>query len=333
MASTMEKMLECIAGLYGIDVKWEEKVTKGFLSENHILADNKTGKKYFLKRYRFDTKDKIQQIHIAKFYFAEKAVPVIIPIADKDGKTFFVFEEAYFALFPYINGHHIESKNLTIENINSLAQTLGAIHKAGMNAHTGITEVFAGWNKEKLLIRNTELISSIEHKTDKNAFDIHALEDLKLRRSIIESNTQAFEDFELPANCLIHGDYHIGNVFFDNFGHVSHVFDFEKTIYAPRTFELFRSTVFIFFGTSISTDDVHKARLYIQAYRAIMPTSSEELKKGFRLFFLRFVHGFWVQNEHYLKGNTRVDQFLIQDYERTLYFSEHLDDLIHLLID
>jgi Ser/Thr protein kinase RdoA (MazF antagonist) len=130
---------------------------------------------------------------------------------------------------------------------------------------------------------------------------------------------------------LIHGDYHGGNVFFDEQGRVSHVFDLEKSLFAPRMFELFRSAVFLFFGNSFDEENIHKARLYIQAYTAVYPASKGELHKGLTLFYLRFVHGLWVQTEHYLKGNNRVDQFLAQDYERIKYLSENLQELSNKL--
>ena len=74
-----------------------------------------------------------------------------------------------------------------------------------------------------------------------------ALEDIKIRKFLVESNSINFEDLELKNDHLIQGDYHTGNLFFDNYNHVSSVFDFEKARYAPRVFELVRSLIHIFF--------------------------------------------------------------------------------------
>lgn len=329
----MDEVLEKINELYGLKLELLEKVTRGFLSENHVLIDKLIGKKYFLKRYRFDNKEKIEQIHIAKKYFFEKGIPVIMPFVSNKEETFFNYKEVYFSLFPFIEARHVERSELSDEAIISLGQMLAKIHLAGKDAPVLIQERFGGWNKDKLLERIAELKSVIGNIESIDEFDAQALLDIELRESIIISNTTTFEDLDLQSDHLIHGDYHGGNVFFDEQAHVSHVFDFEKSLFAPRMFELFRSTVFIFFGDTFSEESISKARLYIKAYTEVYPASKEELHKGITLFYLRFVHGLWVQTEHYLKGNTRVDQFLSQDYERIKYLSENLNSLADKLIN
>ncbi len=328
----MGEILGEINELYDLKLEFLEKVTKGFLSENHVLIDTVTSKKYFLKRYRFDNKEKVEQIHIAKKYFFEKGIPVIMPLNTKEETTFFHCNESYFALFPFIEAKHFERNELSDKAIVSLGEMLAKIHLAGNDALVPIQERFAGWNKNKLLERIAELRSVIIKTESLDEFDIQALRDIDLRESIITSNKTTFEDLDLPSDHLIHGDYHGGNVFFDDEDRISHVFDLEKSLFAPRMFELFRSTVFIFFGDTFSEQSIDKARLYIQAYVSVYPASKEELRKGLTLFYLRFVHGLWVQTEHYLKANTRVDQFLSQDYERIKYLSENLDSLADKLI-
>lgn len=329
----MDKLLATIKDHYGLDLQVVEKVTRGFLSENHILATRNGETKYFLKRYRFDTEEKIAEIHIAKKYFTEKGIPIILPIPQHNNTTYVNVDGAYFAIFPYVDGRHIDRDDLSPTAIISLGETLGAIHLAGKDAAIPITGKFEGWNKEKLLARNTELQTIIRTKSELGAFDENALKDLELRRNIIENNTKTFEDFYLLSDHLIHGDYHGDNVFFDTADHVSFVFDLEKSIYAPRTFELFRSMTFLFCKNEFSDIGIANARLYVQSYLRIYLASREELRAGLQVFFLRFVHGFWVQNEHYLKGNTRVDQFLVQDYHRVQYLATHLDELEKALFD
>jgi hypothetical protein len=47
----MDEILGKINELYDLKLELLEKVKKGFLSENHVLIDTETNKKYFLKRY------------------------------------------------------------------------------------------------------------------------------------------------------------------------------------------------------------------------------------------------------------------------------------------
>lgn len=122
----MENLISKINHLYGLQLHSSEKVTKGFLSENHILLSDNN--KYFLKKYRFDRQERIEEIHSAKKYFADGGIPVILPITNTEGNTFFLFENGYFALFPFVSGIQLERGTLTDTAIISLGKMLGKIH-------------------------------------------------------------------------------------------------------------------------------------------------------------------------------------------------------------
>ena len=326
----MQEIILKINKLYNIQIHSTDKVEKGFLSENYILTD--ISKKYFLKRYRFNIEEKIIEIHTAKQYFADGGIPVILPILNNEQKTYFYFEGGYFALFPFIDGSHIERDSLTETATISLGEMLGKIHLRGKESTLPRKDVFTGWDKEKLIARADQLIAIINEKEELNEFDRNALEGVNFRKKLIESNTAVFEDLGIPSNCLIHGDYHDTNIFFDDSGNVEYVFDFEKVTYAPRVFELVRSMIFMFFDGTMEKQKIALARLYIESYSKIYPISKEELQAGFKLFYLRQLHGFWVETEHYINKNYRVDHFLSSGYKSAKYLSENLDELVEKLL-
>jgi len=321
----MEELLSKINELYGIQVDSTEKVEKGFLSENYILIDR--SKKYFLKKYRFSKKEKIEEIHSVKKYFASGGIPVILPLINKEQSTFFTLENKYFALFPFIEGRQLEIGSLTDTAMMSLGEMLGKIHLLGKEAKLPITEEFKGWDKTKTLKKYNDITFVIKEQKELSDFDKLALQDLDFRRSLIESNKVNYEDLDLKNDHLIHGDYHTDNVFFNEDDHVSFVFDFEKYTRAPRVFELMRSLVLILFNENFGTEKFSKAKLYLNSYLNVYPMSKEILQKGLTLYYLTQLHGSWVQEEHYLKKNYRVDQFLSINHERIKYLSENLEDL------
>ena len=117
----MENLISEINSLYSLQLHSPEKVNKGFLSENHIFqGDNK----YFLKRYRFDKQDRIEEIHSAKRYFADGGIPVILPITNTKGNTLFFFENGYFALFPFVSDIQLERGYLTDTAVISFGEML-----------------------------------------------------------------------------------------------------------------------------------------------------------------------------------------------------------------
>jgi homoserine kinase type II len=330
----MEDLLKKINALYEVQVYSPEKVAKGFLSENHVLTDRSNkANKYFLKKYRFDNKEKIEEIHAAKKYFAQGGIPVILPILNNENATYFFFEEGYFALFPFIDGRHIDRDNLTETAAISLGETLAKIHLLGKESTLPMKDYFKGWNKEKFIAKADELAALIHEKSELDEFDTNALKSIEMRKSLIEANTFTFEDLHIPSDCLIHGDYHDANIFFDTEDNVEYVFDFEKVQYAPRVYELIRSLMYMFFDSAFSMQHLELGKLYIESYSTMYPISKEELRAGLKLFYLRQVHGFWVEGEHYINHNYRVDQFLISGYNSVKYLTEHFDELEKALFD
>jgi len=325
----MEEILIKINHLYGINVSSSEKVTRGFLSDNYFLSDGKT--KFFLKKYRFDNSNRIVEVHASKKYFAEGGIPVILPMSLLDGKTFFEYDGAYYALFPFVEGKHIERGELTEAAIISLGKMLGRIHLLGKESKLVSDDRFKIENKEKIFKKIEDILTKISEVSSPSDFDKVALENVQMKKKLLLGNTMTFESLGLNCDHLIHGDYLDHNVFFDENDGVKWVFDLEKTNYSPRTYELFRSMVYGLLSADVTEVDLKNARKYIDAYSSVYPISKDEIKRGLQLYFVKTVHGFWVESEHYLKGNTRVDHFLFDDHKRIKYLSENLDLLVDVL--
>ena len=325
----MESLLKKVNELYGLNVVSFEKVTKGCLSENHVLIGDKN--KFFLKKYRFDNKDKIKEIHAAKKYFFDGRIPVIMPIVNSEKNAFFIFDNAYYSLFPFINDKQLERGELTNTAIISLGETLGKIHLLGRDATLIIKEPFRVWDKEKSLEKIESIEAVINEKNNLTSFDFLAVKILGLKRKLISENSLKYEDIGLSADHLIHGDYLDHNVFFDMSDQVSHVFDFEKANYSPRMYELFRSLMYIFPNNEFN-DNLDKAKLYLNSYLNVYPATRSELQKGLKLYYLKNIHSVWIESEHFLKNNSRVDQFLGLDLQRIEYQSNFFSELEKYLL-
>ncbi len=325
----MKEILAKINKLYGINVSSSEKVAKGFLSDNYFLSDGM--RKFFLKKYRFNNSNRIVEIHASKKYFADSGIPVILPISLLDGNTFFEDDGAYYALFPFIEGRHIEINEITETSIVSLGRMLGKIHLLGKESKLVVEDRFKIESEEKTFKKIEDILIKISEVSIPSEFDKIAFENVQLKKALLLKNTLTFDSLGLGCDHLIHGDFCYHNVFFDDNDKVKWVFDFEKTNYSPRTYELFKSMVYSFLSTDITEVNLIDARKYIDAYSSIYPISKDEIKSGLQLYFIKSIHSFWVESEHYLKGNVRVDHFLFNDNNRIKYLSDNLDVLISVL--
>lgn len=320
----MDTLLKHTSNLYGLNLQYHEKVKKGSLSENHILIDGDT--RYFLKQYAPDAKEKVEEIQSVKRYFSDGNIPVILPITNKEGSTYFSFEDGCYALFPFVLDKQLSGKELTETAIVSLGEMLGKIHLLGRDAKLPVSGKFKPWNKEKSLAKIELVINEIQKKTNFDDFDESALKSLNLKKQLVQENTVVYEDLNLSSDHLIHGDYTDHNVFFGGNDKISWVFDFEKTSYSPRTHELFKCMMYSFLCDDLSEENISRAKLYLDSYRKTYPISEDELTRGLKLYYLKSIHGLWSESEHYLNDNHRVDKFLGTDFPRIDNLSEHFEE-------
>ncbi|MDE1919096.1 MAG: phosphotransferase [Patescibacteria group bacterium] len=295
-----------------------ERVAKGVLSENYVIMSGRD--KFFLKKYRFDNEQKIKEIHLAKQYFADGDIPVILPLRTRTQDTFFLHDTNYYALFPFVAGRHLEREALTSQAISSMGKMLARIHLRGRDSTLAIENTFNPWNKEIFLAKAAAVLEKIPQGAAASDFDMLALRSVRLKMELATQNTTTFDSLRLSNDHLLHGDYLDHNVFFDAQDNVEYVFDFEKTQYGPRSYELFRSVMYSLLSSGTTNGDIRRAELYLRAYLESYPMPDDEIERGLRAYYLKSIHSIWIEHEHYVLGNTRPDVFLKADLERISFF-------------
>lgn len=101
---------------FSCPVRMVEKVTQGVLSYNVILESG--GKKYFLKQYTIP-ECRIVGAHQAKYFFVSGGIPIVLPLSDVVGRTYFSYEGVYYALFPCVVGKRFERLHISEQALHS----------------------------------------------------------------------------------------------------------------------------------------------------------------------------------------------------------------------
>jgi len=320
-----------IQKLYGFasQVLIVKKVTDGYLSENHIIMTGRT--KYFLKKYRFSERERIEEIHRAKAFFSEKGIPVILPISAQEG-PFFEWKGHFYTLFPFVEGNKYRRLELTAKALEETALLLARIHTFGKTAPSEIVkERLVTWNKKDFLLRASNLLVLIDGKETRSDFDIMAKRLLQEKIILAENLSTRYEDFQLGPEHLVHGDFHEQNIFFDNTDHVLAIFDWEKANFMPREIELARVLEFFCFYGNYKEENFTKAGVFLKAYQSVYPISKKILANGIRVWNLNQIHSLWVLEEHYLQNNTKVDDFLNSQINFLEYHKVYDEDYIKYL--
>lgn len=308
-----------------------QEVATGVLSTNWFVGTT-TGR-YFLKQYRFPLRERVAEIHASKHHFAQSGIPVILPLAQPSGDTICTHEGRHYALFPRIAAIEKHRDNLSDTTIVSMGRLLGKFHRTGKGNPVVIEhDLFREWSEEQVakIATYRAQIAKIENPTP---FDTLALQDLETKQRLIAQNQTPYASLGMQHDHLLHGDFLEHNLFFNEQDEVSHVFDFEKTQYGPRSFELLRTLFLSILNGKYDAAAIHKGRLFLSAYQTEYPISHEELRAGLEVFFLKSIHNTWIQKECYTLNNRRPEHFLAIEMERITYLAEHRDALFAALAE
>ena len=317
----MESLKQALSKLFGLSDISLVKLDAGFLSDNYEVTAG--AQKFFLKGYRYESVEKIAEIHKVKNIFAGKGIPVIMPIATKTGETFFSVNGKNFALFPFVSGIHYNRGVIPPNAIKVVADLLAKMHRIGKECGFATKEVMSEKDTATVMLEARHLLEIIVNIKNKSAFDKLALASVEMKLRLMEEYNNSKRDRPTEPPILIHGDFHDQNVFFGEDGEIKYVFDFEKAMMAPRWFELWQSADYMFINGDFSKKRVGDAITYLKEYNLKNSISEKELLAGLDAYYRRLIHGFWAEKEHYLKGNTRTDRFL--ENKSTRYLSENME--------
>lgn len=148
---------------------------------------------------------------------------------------------------------------------------------------------------------------------------------------LVAENNLRYEELNLQNEHIIHGDYHGQNIFYDENEEVKYVFDLEKTGVSPRALEIARSLDFMCFSNNYEKESFEDADAFLSSYNEIYPIDKRELSCGIKAFYIRKARSLWIEREHYINGNRRVDCFLKGELSMLKYYSQNLNEFINKL--
>lgn len=312
----------------GEEVKFFGVVEGGFLSENYVLKNKK--EKFFLKKYRPSLDlNRIREVHKVKKFFYQNKIPVIFPYKTRSGRTFFVWERNYYAIFPFVEGRQINMIKARKLEIKSLAELMAQIHILTKSKFAQlINPRIFDWDKNEFLREAEKILKIIESKNNKDKSDKVAIKLINQKIKLAEKNKAQYTDFCFERSHILHGDFHERNIFFNKDKKVIGIFDWEKANFGPRVFEIVRALEIIFFNYGYSKKIFYQVGIFLKKYNNLYPIRKEELRNGLLAWYLNQVHSLWVLNEIYIKYNDRVKPLLDKHRMFINYQSKNLDKFI-----
>ena len=312
-----------------------EVVTTGYLSTNWIIHTPKNI--FFLKKYRskFSSKE-ILAIHEVVRLFEAEGIPTINPLPTCNEQTVLEYNNSLYSLFPYISGKSIQRDQLETAHLAALGTMLALVHEKGaLLPNPRDLAIFNGWNRTLFLEHVNEIKKIQSAKPELDEFDRAVHEAIEYKLSHIFGDLRLPEDFFFSEYIVMHGDFHESNVFFDDNYQISHVFDWEKTAYGPRAFELVRSLYLICITADhISAEQAFvRAKIFFDAYQKRLPITEEEFRTAVEFYYVDQFYSIWIERQHYQEKISVADNLLKESVSRIQFLEQYREEFVRRMFN
>ena len=293
------------------------EVAPGGVLNQNLFARTALGA-YFLKGYRYADPEPIRREHALIQFVVEAGLPALAPLATAAGETFLRVGGRWWSVFQRLDSAQLVPEALTPAHARELGRTLGRIHSALAGFPEGGVSRFpprSQWDTARVHAEMAEYEALVRRRPALDPFDQHTLSSFGYRRTLLDGAVPPAESFSgLPAH-LLHGDFHLGNLFWSPEGAVEAVIDWELARVGPPAWELIRA-IDLSLGLEREIDGSGERLVaFVHGYAGAAPLTNEECEAMPDFYWAARVHSLWVYEEHYRKGSARSDRLAMQDLE------------------
>lgn len=305
-----------------------ERVLEGVLNDNYILTT--TQGKYFIKSIREKAKYKIKMINEVESFAKSNGIPVVVMMKTKSGEIFVPSNTDIYTLY-----HFVENNKKSIysqEDYFSIGEMLGKIHIAGKKELPVSLELidFEKSKSSDIIEKLIKYRDDIGNKDIQDDTDKLFLKFIDFKLSIIPKIKQVV----LPNNNLIHGDYHPGNILLDQEGKIIGICDWEKAKYAPRSYELARSLIYICYPEGYDPkESLISIKSFLSGYLSQNAVGKKEIMDGCQMRVYDMTLSSWIEEKYYQLNDDRGNKFIPHEMDLiNLIMKENLFEKIENII-
>lgn len=208
-----------IEDIYQIEIKELKFINMGILNSNFLLSTE--NKKYVLRIFEANRTLEEEEQEIELLEKISDIIPVPKILKNKKNEWITEYNNKKIAIFDYIDGEILESKNINQAIMREIAWYLGKLHKFSENLS------LKNFNRKTRIDLDFYL-----DEIKKSGIDFEAKERIfSLAEELKKINFEA-----LPKG-IIHSDIFPDNVLIKN-NHINGIIDFNEAYYAPFIYDL-----------------------------------------------------------------------------------------------
>lgn len=290
------------------DVRSFSGISGGLMSQNFRVETDRGA--FFLKQYSNRVNTVIHEIKIAEQYFSEHGFPIILPVKDRYAREAFWMNGNWYSLFPFIEGISPAPQDVSPIHVRAMADQLARLHQTGMRFRQRPFQLQRIGNARLFHLETVELFRILESKKPLSELDEKVKALLLYKTQRIAKHTNTPMDFGATYESLIHGDYQYANLFFDEHGQITHVFDLERAALGWTAYELARSIMITCFDGGWDEKHYALARLFVRTYLTYLPLSFETYERAIRYYGYSLLFSSWIELRYLVYGmNAQLSVF------------------------
>lgn len=250
------------------DIRSITESFEGVVNHNYIIEASSG--KYLLKQFRYKTIEALPEIALAEQLMHERGIPAICMIPAHSGSTFVIYDDAPYALYPFVESDC--SHQYSLADYHAMGVMLARLHRAGSK------------DIPDTLLQRT-FPDAVITRTDAERFE-HAMhkyiKQIKMRNLFFDARTR-----DIIGIC-----------------------DWEHTNYWSRAYELVRSYLYICFPEHYDDSAFPIAESFMSGYQSVYPIAQEEISSALQVRLRDMVTKTWLEKKHFKHGDTRSDHLI-----------------------
>ena len=254
----------------------------------------------------------------AAAFAGERGVPVIAPLATRDGQTAWESHGRWVCVYPFVEGGHLRRGTIRPEGARVLGRLQGRLHRVLADLPSiERPNHEMNWDTETSIAALSRVDDLIRYYPAPSEDRLRAQKLLRDQLAMLESDLpRPASDFQWPRLQPVHGDYHDRNVLIGEGNEVVAVLDWERvSLYAPG-FEVLRALSFM------QLTDADVLAPYLTGYAEEARIPAEESALAVEAWWQSAMHNTWAFTEVFIRGDPRPAQFFEEGAEQLRKFSD-----------
>ena len=244
-----------------------------------------------------------------------------------EGETYFLTE--------FFEGIQVsdDEKKISVQ-IQEAGRMLAKLHRVS-KSYMGPKIQRIPFHSRKVLHTLIKVSNKIQLSPKRDKFDLIALDVINQKLKFIEKNPFEFQSFLDINKMMNHGDYHAGNIVFDDNNVIRAVIDFEYCTDMPRIWDIVWALTW--FGRKRRTEafsgelDTVKLNTFLSAYDNEYPLVLQEKRAIIDLMISASFHATYFLVHYYLHGKLNANIEGCTTADEWLWITHHRETLTKVL--